>query len=200
MKTQPLRVTLREATGNAIVDAAEQVAARDGLSGANLQAIAEQAGVAVGTIYNYFEDKPRLFDALFVRRREELFAAIDAATKQHGRGPFVEQLNAFVCAVFVYFDARRHFLRIALEAERLHVVKGQDDKKGPAMQQLQERAERIMRIGVREKLLRDDGADLLATILVSIVRGVLVTRAEGDQAFGPEGERVASIFLHGAAK
>jgi AcrR family transcriptional regulator len=200
MKAQPLRITLREATGNAIVDAAERVAARDGLSGANLQAIAEQAGVAVGTIYNYFEDKDRLFDALFTRRREALFAAIDAATKQHRSEPFADQLHAFIRTVFGYFDARRDFLRIGLEAKRVRTVRGEDAKKGSAVQQLEERAERIVRIGVREKKLRDDGADLLPTILVSIVRGVLMTRAQSEQAFAPEAERVAAIFLHGAAK
>jgi AcrR family transcriptional regulator len=199
MKTQPLRVTLREATGNAIIDAAEQVAARSGLSSASLQAIADQAGVAVGTIYNYFEDKDGLLEALFIRRREELFSAVDAATKQQRAAPFAAQLDAFLRAVFGFFDARRAFLRIALEADRVR-VKGEDTKKGPAMQQLQERADRIVRIGLREKRLRDDPADLLAMILVSIVRGVLAARAHSEEPFAPEAARVASIFLHGAAK
>jgi AcrR family transcriptional regulator len=193
-------MTLRETTWNAIVDAAEQVAARDGLLGANLSAIAEQAGVAVGTIYNYFEDKDRLFKALFTRRREELFAAIDAATKRHRSEPFAAQLDAFVRAVLGYFDGSRDFLRISLEADRLRVLKGNDDEKAPAMQQLQERAERIVRIGIREKKLRTDDADLLATILVAVVRGVLTTWADSEQSFAPEAERVTSIFLHGAAQ
>jgi AcrR family transcriptional regulator len=200
MKPQPLRLTLREATSNAILEAAEHVAARSGLMSVNLQAIAEQAGVAVGTLYNYFEDKPGLFDALFTRRRAELYAAIDSATKQHAREPFTGQLDSFVRAVFGYFDERREFLRIALEDERLHVVKGEEAKKGPSMQQLQVRAERIIRIGVRENALRDDGSDLLATVLVSIIRGVLTARGEGDKPFLPETERVASLFLRGAAK
>jgi AcrR family transcriptional regulator len=200
MKTQPLRVTLREATAKAILEAAEHVAARDGLTGANLQAIAEKAGVAVGTIYNYFEDKPRLFDELFTLRREELFVAIDAATKEHRLEPFAEQLRAFVRAVFVHFDVRRDFLRMALEAERLHVVKGKDPKKGPAMQQLHEQAERIMRIGIREKAIRDEGADLLGTVLVAIVRGLLLARAQGDAPFAHETDRVVSLFLRGAGR
>jgi AcrR family transcriptional regulator len=199
MKAQPLRVTLREATGSAIIDAAERVAASGGLSGANLQAIADQAGVAVGTIYNYFADKDGLFEALFKRRREEMFVTIDAATKQYRSEPFAAQLDAFLRAVFGFFDLRRDFLRIAIEAERIG-VKGEDTKRGPAMQQLQERAERIIRIGVREKQLRDHPPDLLATILVSIVRGVFATRAHLEQAFAPEAERVASIFLQGAGK
>jgi AcrR family transcriptional regulator len=203
MKPQPLRHVLREATSNAILEAAEHVAARDGLSSASLQAIAEQAGVAVGTIYNYYEDKPALFDALFLRRRAELFTAIDEATKQFAREPFQKQLHTFVHAVFAYFDVRRDFLRIAQEADRnQHVAKkGEDAKKTePAMQQLQIRAERVIRVGVRDKELRLDCSDLLAKILVGIVRGVLQAGADGEHPFAAETPRVVDIFLHGAAK
>jgi AcrR family transcriptional regulator len=202
MKAPPLRLVLREATTTALLDAAEQVAARDGISGASLQAIAEQAGVAVGTIYNYFDDKTLLFDALFARRREELFATIDAATKRHCREPFDRQLAAFVRAVFEHFDVRRAFLRIALDAqaERLPVGKGQAGNKQPAMQQLQQRAERVVRIGIREGLLREDASNLLATVLVSVVKGVLAARALDEQPFARDTERVVDIFLHGAAK
>jgi AcrR family transcriptional regulator len=201
MKPRPLRHTLREATSNAILEAAERVAARDGLSSSSLQAIAEQAGVAVGTIYNYYEDKPALFEALFTRRREELFCAIDAATKKFAREPFRAQLDAFIRAVLTYFDGRRDFLRIAQEAEPSEVSKkGEDPKKGPAMQQLQRRAERVIRIGVRENVIREDLADLLPAILAWVVRGVLQPRDGGDKPFAPETARVVDLFLHGAAK
>jgi AcrR family transcriptional regulator len=200
MKTQPLRVTLRETTSTALIDAAERVAARDGLTSANLQAIADQAGVAVGTIYNYFEDKEGLFEALFKRRREGLLAEIDAATKRHRADPFVGQLSAFIRAVFAYFDTHRDFLRIQFEDQRVHAVKGEDTKRGTAAQQLHARAAQIVRMGLREKRLGDSNAELLATILMSIIRGVLMARAESDEAFAPDAGRVASLFLHGAAK
>jgi AcrR family transcriptional regulator len=202
MKTQPLRLKLREATSNAILEAAEEVAAREGTASASLQDIAERAGIAVGTIYNYFDDKVVLFDALFALRRAELYDAIDEAAKQHARDPFGPQLDAFVRAVFAFFDERRTFLRIALEFEALRpqVVKAKGGGKQPSMQQLQDRAERVVRIGLREKELRDGDADLLATVLVSVVRGVLVMRASTDKPFALETERVVSLFLKGAGK
>jgi AcrR family transcriptional regulator len=204
MKTQhqPLRVKLREATWNAILEAAEEVAAREGAASASLQAIAERAGIAVGTISNYFDDKVVLFDALFTRRREELYGAIDEAAKKHAKDPFAAQLESFVGNVFSFFDARRAFLRIALELESHgpQIVKTKGGGKQPAMQQLLERAERVVRIGVREKQLRDDGADLLATVLVSIVRGVLVMRAGSEKPFAAETAHVVSLFLNGAGK
>ncbi len=202
MKVQPLRDKLREATWNAILEATESVAAEQGTN-ASLQAIAERAGIAVGTIYNYFQDKETLFDALFARRREELYAAIDEATKAHARDPFAAQLEGFVAAVFRHFDARRTFLRLALESEQMRpqIVKGKDGGKHPAMRQLQERAERIVRIGLKEKRLRDPGRpELLAAILVSIVRGVLVMLAESDEALASQTQTVLAVFLHGAAK
>ena len=202
MKVQSLREQLREATWRAILDAAEAAAAANGASSVSLQAIAERAGVAVGTIYNYFDDKEELLDALFARRRQELYGAIDESTKRDARAPFAGQLETFVRVVFTHFDSRRDFLRVALESEKTRplVVKGKDGRKQPAMQQLQERAERIVKIGVKEKKLRDGDTAFLAAVLVSIVKAVLVTRAEGSATFAAETDRVVSLFLHGAAK
>jgi AcrR family transcriptional regulator len=200
MTAHRLRVKLREATWNAILESAEAVAAREGMAGASLQAIAEHAGIAVGTIYNYFDDKLELFNALFARRREELLESIDAAAKSQAKQPFAIQLDAFVRAVFAHFDGHRSFLRIALEREPGRLAKAKESKH-PALQQLRERAERVVRIGLREKQLRnDDTADLQATVLVSIVRAVLVMRADDKRPFTPETERVISLFLKGAAK
>ena len=198
MSIQPLRQKLREATGLAILDAAEQIAAEQGVPNASLQAIAERAGVAVGTIYNYFPDKQELFAALFKRRRDELSAAIDETAKKHGKEPFAAQLEAFVNSVFTHFDRHRAYLRIALDSQP--VVNEERGKKQPAMQQLQERAERIVRLGVREKRLRDVEVELMATVLVSIVRAVLLMRAHRDEPFAPETARIVSLFLEGAAK
>src|SRR5262249_15763219 len=149
--------------------------------------------IAVGTIYHYFDDKLELFSALFTRRREELFEAIDAAAKQHARAPFAAQLDVFVRAVFEHFDQRRAFLRIALH-ERWPPRATAKTKAGKnSLHQLQERAERVVRLGLREKRLRNDGAaELLATVLVAIVRGVLFLRADGQQPFAAETEQVVS--------
>jgi AcrR family transcriptional regulator len=198
MGAQLLRDRLREATWSAIVDAAEEVAGDEGVGEASIQAIADRAGTSVGTIYNYFRDRDGLFEALFTRRREELYAAIDASARRHAGEPFEQQLEAFVRAVFEYFDGRRAFLRICQEAKP-QVVREDAGRRRPAMQQLQDRAERIVRIGIRERRLKDDGAKLLAPFLVSLIRATLVARNIDDRPSAPETERVVSFFLRGAA-
>jgi AcrR family transcriptional regulator len=201
MKAQSLRERFRETTSNAILAAAETVAAREGLADTSLQAVADEAGVAVGTIYNHFDDRQELFEELFTRRRLELFEAVDASAKAHAHARFDEQLSSFVRAVFQHFDARRGFLRLALEAERLRpLVEGRHERKRPAMQQLLERAERVVRIGVREKRLRVDAADLAAVLLVSFVRGVLIAKLDDPAPFASQADRVVSVFLEGVAR
>ncbi|MFJ6465563.1 TetR/AcrR family transcriptional regulator [Streptomyces sp. NPDC091387] len=60
-----------------VLRAAEEVAASGGLEEMTMTGVAEQAGVAVGTIYRRFEDKDQLITALSERmleRREEYVA------------------------------------------------------------------------------------------------------------------------------
>ena len=66
---RPLRERLREQTEAAILDATERVLAREGLTGASMQAIAREAGVAVGTLYNRFDDCDGLLRSLVEARR-----------------------------------------------------------------------------------------------------------------------------------
>ena len=105
MKAQSLRLTLREATGNAIVNAAERVAARDGLRERISRPSPSRPESPSVRYTTTSRTKPRLFDALFTRRREELFATIDAATKRHRSEPFAVQLDASCRpGLFGYFD------------------------------------------------------------------------------------------------
>jgi AcrR family transcriptional regulator len=202
VRAQSLRDRLRETTTDAILDATEHVASKDGIAATSLQAIAKRAGVAVGTIYNYFGDKQELFEALFETRRTQLYESIDASAKAHVKQPFAAQLDAFVRSVFEHFDAHRAFLRLALEAEptRPKVIKGEDGRKHSAMQQLYERAARVVRVGLREKKLKDGDEELLSNILVSFVRGVLVMRSQGVESFALETASVIEIFLNGASR
>lgn len=202
MTAQTLREKFKEAVATSILEAAEQVASEDGLAGASLQAIAQRAGVAVGTIYNYFGDRQELVEALLERRREELLAALDREAKARAGASFDAQLDGFVRTVFAHFDARRAYLRIALESEsrKPKLERGNDGHSRPAMQQLHQRAERVVRLGVREKRLGGEGADLVVLMLVSIVRGVLIARCEATTPLVTETERVISLFLHGAAR
>lgn len=75
----------------AILNAAEKVFAADGYAAATVDAVAEEAGIAKGSIYNYFPSKHDLFFQVFLRvvagaeaEADELMAgACTAAERLH---------------------------------------------------------------------------------------------------------------------
>lgn len=197
MTVHSLRARFKETVSGAILDAAEEVAAEVGVPLTNLQAVAKRAGVAVGTIYNHFEDRNELFVELFTRRREELLDVVDGATKVAARSGFQTQLDVFVTAVLSYFDTRRTFLRLALEGQAPKPAVG---KAFNTMEQLTLRAERIVKLGVKEKRLRAEAADLAPFFLTSAIRAVLIARAEGSASLAAHSAQVIALFLGGAGR
>lgn len=197
-RSSPLRAQFRAATTNALLEAAEDVAADDGVEAASLTAIAARAGVAVGTVYNYFADRDALMRSLFAQRRAELVAAVDSAVATSEGKPFAAQIAAFVGGVLAFFDERRAFLRIVVDAE--HVRPPSRNRKKPALVHVQERAARLVARGVRGGALRREHADLHAEILVGMVRAVCVARAHDPRPLVTRADAIVTLFFEGAAR
>lgn len=84
-----------------ILDAAEHLFARHGLYGVTLKDVAQRVGVHHTLLNYYFEDKKKLFDAVFARRAavtsELRMKALDEYEKAAGDKPTVEgALHAFL--------------------------------------------------------------------------------------------------------
>ncbi|HWI51490.1 MAG TPA: TetR/AcrR family transcriptional regulator [Symbiobacteriaceae bacterium] len=78
----------------AILDAAQAVIARQGYQGAQISRIAAEAGVAAGTVYLYFKNKPDLLVSLF---RDRLGVLIEQARVHLAEAPHAEEkLRRFI--------------------------------------------------------------------------------------------------------
>src|SRR5881628_2949246 len=93
-----------------IQEAAMRVIARKGMAAATMQEIAEEAGVAKGTIYLYFRDRDELVEKTFDRAITELHKRIDAALEVDA--PFEAKLRALLAAKFEFFRENREFFRL----------------------------------------------------------------------------------------
>src|SRR5579883_256025 len=113
-KPPPLKARLRAAASGVILDAVEEVALERGIDNASIAAIADRAGVAVGTLYNYFPDRDAMITALFACRRGELAPRIIAAAADAEALPFEDRLRAYTRGVAAVFEARRKFMRVAI--------------------------------------------------------------------------------------
>ena len=84
-----------EQTVAALLEAAAQVLERDGLEGFNTNAVAERAGVSIGSLYQYFPGKDALTLAL-MRREDERFEA--EAAMALGQPDGSEAIRCFIGA------------------------------------------------------------------------------------------------------
>jgi AcrR family transcriptional regulator len=84
-----------QAVRDHILDAAHRVIARDGLAEASTRAIADEAGVASGTLYNYFEDRLDLIARAMLRRARILSAPLHDLPSRAGSGTVRENLRRF---------------------------------------------------------------------------------------------------------
>ena len=194
-----LRDRLREATRAAILDAAEAVFATEGLETARVEDIAAKAGVAVGTVYNYFGDRRALRDALLESRRESLLARVDEVVDEAAEAPFRDALDAFIRTVLEHFEKHGAVFQLLLEEEIARYRPG--TARRSTMRELVARAEKLCRRGVTDRVLRGDDAEIMPTMLMSQVRGA-VRYAMRTHPPGPVAEhapRIARFFLEGAA-
>lgn len=93
-----------------IQDAAMRVIARKGIAAATMQDIAEEAGVAKGTIYLYFKDRDELVDTTFENSINQLHERIDKAMEVHST--FEAKFRAALKTLFEFFRENREFFRL----------------------------------------------------------------------------------------
>ena len=195
-----LRGRFKAATRDAILEAAASVCARDGAAQLRMEEIAASAGVAVGTLYNYFQDRSALVRALLEVRTATLLEGLDAASQQEA--PFLERLAAFVQALGDHFEANRHLLGVLLgEESHGHEAKAVSCRRS-VTQEILVRAEALMSDGVRARALRDGDPAAYAVMLVGMVRGMVIMRtlSTGTAPLTDTAPEMVRVFLHGAAE
>lgn len=110
-------------TVDAILEATERMAAEHGEAGLNTNAIAERAGVSIGTLYQYFPSKEAIVGDLVRRERARVLQQLDSLLARTGTpGWEPEQvLRAFVRLYLQSFahpdPARRTLARLAWRSD-----------------------------------------------------------------------------------
>jgi AcrR family transcriptional regulator len=95
-----------------IQEATMRVISRKGMASATMQEIADEAGVAKGTIYLYFRDRDELVEKTFDSAITRLMDEIDAAIEQPI--PIDAKIRAITTAHLSFFSQNREFFRLYL--------------------------------------------------------------------------------------
>ena len=172
-----MRERVREAAATTILEAVEHVAA-------------ERAGVAVGTLYNYFPDRDALIVGLFKLRREEMLPRIIAAADAARGLPFEQRVRAYLTGVAEVFDQFRPFCRVAMSAEGIRVKRST-----PAV--LTVCTDALIEI---VKPVAKERAKEVAVMVFGALKAMMHARIESNEPLAPAAQLLADTLLEGMLK
>jgi AcrR family transcriptional regulator len=195
-----LRERFREETRRALLTAAEQTLARDGLAGARMEAIAQAAGVAVGTVYNYFADREQLISALLELRRSELLHRLSTVAEAASDTSFQVALEGYVRAMLEHFEKHRALFRLLLQEELGSAKKATKGAKHTMLRELMARADQLTALGVKQGALREEDAEFHGVMLLGLLRGVLLKSLDASfrLSLDEATSAVLRLFLSGS--
>lgn len=175
-------------TVRAIVEAAARILERDGLGAFTTNAVAERAGVSIGSLYQYFPGKEALLGALIVRETSLLIAGWeDAVADADGR----RALQALIAAA-VDHQLHRPTLARLLDVEEARLPFDDD------IRHVAHRLRAILlSLLTRTDLPRQPDADVAAQDVLAIIKGMVDAAGErGEQDRDALRSRVARA-VHG---
>ncbi len=195
---RPLKERLREAVHGEILAAAERVFGVRGLGAAKMEEIALAAGVSVGTLYNHFEDREALLQALLDERRAEARDRMDEVLERTRAEPFREQLTQFLRVTVEHFSHHRALFAMLAEDE-LRCGRGRL-RSQTALKELMARYQQLLDRGLEQGALRAQDAALYPILLVGFIRGFFMQLTlDETQPISPAlVESMVRIFLEGA--
>jgi AcrR family transcriptional regulator len=208
MKTpSSLRDRQRALTRDAILESAANAFNGAGPAAARMEDIAAGAGIAVGTLYNYFHDRRALVAAVLQSRTQGLLDALDETTAGLAASPgldaarFETGLRQFVATLTGHCEANRALMLTVIDEGLHHGVDASAvNRQHTVATQLMARAGRLLGVGIDAGLLRPADASLYAAMLLGMVRSVTVTAlVRGDAGLAERSAAIVEVFLGGAA-
>jgi AcrR family transcriptional regulator len=103
-------------TVSAILEAAAQVLEAAGLAGFTTNAVAERAGVSIGTLYQYFADKNALLMALAQQEMQRALENVGSAMRGDADPSVEGRVRAMVRAMVHAFRGRQRARKAVLQA------------------------------------------------------------------------------------
>lgn len=199
----PLRERIRQEMAAGMLVAAEDVFAEAGLAKAHVEDIARRAGVAVGTLYNYYKDRDALLAAVLTSRIEELtldFEVVTAATASSAvRVALLELARAYLRFVV----RRRTFIRILTEGELTQLKDAYPTSSAiptQCWQHFREVYGRVMARGIASGALSGGHPELDLWLFMGLLRGVVMRDLRGGTPCQEsDAERIVHVFFEGAA-
>lgn len=173
-----------------------RVVSRDGLDGLTMDAVAEEAGVAKGTLYAYYKNKQDLLkeaiDATVKPLVEELVSILKSAL------PPEERLQKMILSHLSYFETHRDFFRIFVH-DRFAAQQRLKRYRSCGYHEFLETTAEVVDEGIRNGSFRPMDSLKMAAMLVETDIAIINQRLLSDRP-GPvelDAALISDVFFHG---
>jgi AcrR family transcriptional regulator len=180
-------------TVSAILEGAAQVLEAGGLAAFTTNAVAERAGVSIGTLYQYFADKQALLRALAEREMATTVAAVATALRGDSQAGPEERVRAMVRAMVNAFHGRERARRAVIQAVLAQGISFEMMRPIAAFLAQSDAEERPL-----AQLNREQGF-VLSRALMGVIRAAVIEQQPFLKSRSFEDELVRLVMAYGAA-
>lgn len=196
---QALQEHTRAAYREAILAAAERIILRDGFQPARMADIADATGVSVGTLYNYFESKEAVFNALVEHHRGRFIAQVERPFDSEDP---LEQLRELVARTHEFAEENGALFNLYMRT-RLQGVAGNEAcmVQDVDHHRIHLHLDRLLAQAQQEGKIRNDvPVGELVWALESLLYSLLTdwARQPSNVSLKKRGDEVVTLFLQGA--
>jgi AcrR family transcriptional regulator len=149
----------------AIQIAAKEIMAEDGYEGLNMRNVAKRSGIAIGTVYNYFENKEAIVIHLMLAYWNAFFEVIDEIDSM--QFTFYEKM-AHIYTHFKVFTDDFHEIFLSQSFKPTYTDKSRANK-DDFMYKLQERFCKMVASGIDHKKIDLDCNEIAEFILANFI-------------------------------
>jgi len=179
-----------------IQEAVIRLMCREGLQSVTMERVAQEVGIAKGTVYLHYRDKQELLESVKVTSLEPLMTKVREICR--GKAAPDRKLEAFALRYLSYFDEKRDLFRILLyerEVTRVHGSRYQSDR----YRNLLRDVTGVIKEGIDAGVFREGEPDHIAAMFVEAVIALVNQRLLTEHPVPVEDDArlVYDIFLGG---
>ena len=179
-----------------IQEAVVRLICRDGLKSVTMERVAQEVGIAKGTVYLHYRDKQELLEAV----RENALSPITAKIEEtlHNDDPADKKLRAYALQYLEYFDEHRDLFRILLYEHEVTRARGSRFQTDRYRRLLQE-VSRVVREGVRSGVFREVDSHNVAAMFIESNLALVNQRLLTDKPAPVEQDAslITDVFING---
>jgi len=186
-----------------ILNQAEKIFSAKGFYNSTVAEIANASGFAIGTLYQFFESKEKLYTAVLTEKLGMMYAGIQNAVEEEQ--DLLKKIEVLVASQFRFVENNTEFCSIFIRGDYLSLSEGSMDLRARMIKDYTVYAsfiEGVMRKGIRAGVLKKMDPRLMADALMGIINSYAskwLIAAEGTSPM-VNVQTVVEIFLGGVRK